>query len=105
VGEHGARLSGGQRRRVALARALLAGRPVLLLDEPGAGLDPETADRMLEDLVRAPGARAVLAVTHRREEARHFGRVVELEAGRVVGRRFGVGAAIAQDEGTDGSAL
>ena len=44
VGEEGARLSGGERRRIALARTFLADAPVLVLDEPTAHLDPETAD-------------------------------------------------------------
>jgi thiol reductant ABC exporter CydC subunit len=67
VGEEGARLSGGQRQRIVLARALLADAPVLLLDEPTAHLDPETAARLVTDILTAAGERSVLLVTHRSE--------------------------------------
>ena len=89
IGERGALLSGGQRQRVALARALLADRPVLLLDEPGAGLDTEMAAALLDDVLQAAGERTVLVISHRREEIERFDRVVELDAGRVVGSRSG----------------
>ncbi|MCD0448133.1 thiol reductant ABC exporter subunit CydC [Actinocorallia sp. API 0066] len=65
VGEHGAAVSGGERQRIALARALLADFPVLILDEPDAHLDEDTADRVLTDLLRAAGDRTVLLITHR----------------------------------------
>ncbi|MFC5382630.1 thiol reductant ABC exporter subunit CydC [Aquipuribacter nitratireducens] len=65
VGERGAAVSGGQRQRLALARALLADRPVLVLDEPTAGLDPATADALVRDVLAAAGGRTVVLVTHR----------------------------------------
>ena len=89
IGERGALLSGGQRQRVALARALLAHRPVLLLDEPGGGLDTEMAAALLDDVLGAAGERTVLVISHRREEIERFARVVEIDGGRVVGRLSG----------------
>ena len=67
LGDGGARLSGGQRKRLSIARAVLAGRPWLLLDEPSEGLDPATETRLLGSLkswLDESGAGLVL-VTHR----------------------------------------
>jgi thiol reductant ABC exporter CydC subunit len=89
IGERGALLSGGQRQRVALARALLTDRPVLLLDEPSAGLDEAMAGRLLDDVLDAAGTRAVLVISHRANEIGRFARVVTIEGGRVVSRRWG----------------
>ena len=67
VGEHGARLSAGQRQRLALARALLADVRVLILDEPTEHLDEATARAFIADLELATAGRTVLVLTHRPE--------------------------------------
>jgi ATP-binding cassette subfamily C protein CydC len=67
VGEEGRALSGGQRQRVGLARALLADAPVLVLDEPTAHLDPQTARALMRDIFAAAGGKSVLLITHRLE--------------------------------------
>ncbi|WP_324278370.1 ATP-binding cassette domain-containing protein [Blastococcus brunescens] len=64
VGAGGTALSGGERRRLAAARALLADRDVVLLDEPTAHLDPPTAAALVDDLRRALAGRVVVCVTH-----------------------------------------
>lgn len=65
VGERGALVSGGQAQRIALARAMLADFPVLVLDEPTASVDPERADALLRDLLGAPGHdRSVVLISH-----------------------------------------
>ncbi|RKT05757.1 ATP-binding cassette subfamily C protein CydCD [Streptomyces sp. 3211.6] len=65
LGEGGAGLSAGQRQRLALARAFLADRPVLLLDEPTAALDGETEAAVVEAVRRLTAGRTVLLVVHR----------------------------------------
>jgi len=67
VGEDGRELSGGERQRLVLARALLSDAPVLLLDEPTAHLDPETAEAVVADALDTAAGRSVLLVTHRPE--------------------------------------
>lgn len=84
------RLSGGERKRVALARALLTKPEVLLLDEPLAGVDAALRDRVLEYLVRVRDEFPVptVYVTHQMDEVQAIcEEIVFLERGRITGRR------------------
>jgi ATP-binding cassette, subfamily C, bacterial CydC len=81
VGEEGTQLSGGQRQRLTLARALLSDAPVLLLDEPTAHLDPETADALVRDVFAAADGRSVLLITHRPEGLDLADEIVTLDGG------------------------
>ncbi|GAA3488366.1 thiol reductant ABC exporter subunit CydD [Streptomyces cremeus] len=84
LGEDGAGLSAGQRQRLALARAFLADRPVLLLDEPTAALDGETEAGIVEAVRRLAVGRTVLLVVHRPALLAVADRVVALgDAGAV----------------------
>ncbi|MFE0651601.1 thiol reductant ABC exporter subunit CydD [Streptomyces sp. NPDC059534] len=89
LGEDGAGLSAGQRQRLALARAFLADRPLLLLDEPTAALDGETEAGVVDAVRRLAAGRTVLLVVHRPALLAVADRVVTL-------------GAVAGSEGTDG---
>jgi ATP-binding cassette, subfamily C, bacterial CydC len=88
VGENGVRVSGGEARRIAIARALLADTPILILDEPTEGLDATTAAQLYLALDRAMAGRSVLLITHRLGGLSGLvDEVVTLRDGRIAGRR------------------
>ena len=87
VGEEGTLVSGGERRRIALARTFLADAPIVVLDEPTAHLDPETAERLVDDALNATEGRTVLLITHRLEGLDAVDRTVRLSRGRLVPSR------------------
>ncbi|MFJ2749406.1 thiol reductant ABC exporter subunit CydD [Streptomyces sp. NPDC087297] len=97
VGEHGERISGGQRQRLALARALLADFPVLVLDEPAEHLDLATADALTADLLAATEGRTTVLITHRLAGLEAVDEVLVLDHGDVVQR--GPYAELAASEG------
>ncbi|MEU7788905.1 thiol reductant ABC exporter subunit CydD [Amycolatopsis sp. NPDC049159] len=68
LGTHGTAVSGGERQRIGVARALLSDRPILLLDEPTAHLDAPTATALADDVLAATEGRSTLVVTHRPAE-------------------------------------
>lgn len=82
LGEGGRPLSAGERQRLGMARALLAGGSVLLLDEPTAHLDPESSARVLSELVGAAAGRSVLVVSHDPDVVRHVDEVVTIAGSR-----------------------
>ncbi|MGB0096352.1 MAG: thiol reductant ABC exporter subunit CydC [Solirubrobacteraceae bacterium] len=86
VGEFGSRMSGGQRQRLAIARALLADFPMLVLDEPGEHLDTATADALVSDVLEATSEQSVLLITHRLAGLEAVDEVIVLDAGRAVER-------------------
>ena len=84
IGEQGLTLSGGQRRRLAIARTALLDRPVLLLDEPTAGLDRRTEAAVLASLDRLARGRTALTVTHRLVGMDRYDRILVAVEGRIV---------------------
>ena len=85
LGEGGFGISGGQARRLALARLLLRGTKLWLLDEPTEGLDGDTARDVLQRLLLQMQGRSVVIATHIRREAMIADRLLILERGRIVG--------------------
>ena len=84
VGDGGRPLSAGQLRRIALARAFLRDAPLVILDEPTANLDPESAELVGAAVERLRQGRTILLIAHRPELARRADRVVTLASGRLV---------------------
>ncbi len=84
LGEGGLGLSGGQARRLALARLFLTDAPLWLLDEPTEGLDSATAEDVLERLKARAGSRTLLIATHIRREARICERIIVLNQGALI---------------------
>ena len=88
IGEQGSLLSAGQRRRVALARALVRPAPLLLVDEPAANLDPDTQAIVHRALNEVTGVKTIVTVAHQPQFAAAADRVVVVDAGRVVAERY-----------------
>jgi len=84
VGDGGRAVSTGERRRIALARAFLRDAPLVLLDEPTADLDPESAALVAEAVERLRVGRTVVLVAHRAELAARADRILRVDRGRVV---------------------
>jgi ATP-binding cassette, subfamily C, bacterial CydC len=86
VGAHGTAISGGQQQRLALARAILADPAVWILDEPAAGLEPETRRAIMADLLAVTAGRSTLLITHDLDGLDQVDEIVVLDAGRVARR-------------------
>ena len=84
LGEGGRQLSGGELRRLAIARALLHDAPLMLLDEPTEGLDATTESQILDLLAELMRDKTVLMVTHRLRGLARFNRIVVMDNGQVI---------------------
>lgn len=84
VGESGKLVSGGQARRLAVARAVLYDAPVWVLDEPTEGLDPITESDMMQAVHELTQGRTVLLITHRLVDLERMDTILVLERGRIV---------------------
>ncbi len=84
VGEGGHRFSGGQGRRLALARTLLSPAPILILDEPATGLDAATERAFLETLNASTQGRTIILIAHRLTGVEKLDRIWRLSAGRAI---------------------
>lgn len=83
VGEGGTQLSGGERKRVCIARALLKSAPVLILDEPTASLDAQSESHLLDTLKQLSAHYTILVITHRNSTLRDVEKVIRVENGKV----------------------
>ncbi len=88
VGEAGANFSGGEARRIAIARAFLKDAPILILDEPTEGLDATAEHLVLAALDGLMRGRTTILISHRPSSLRHVDRVITLERGKIVNDRL-----------------
>lgn len=86
VGEHGVKLSGGEKQRLAFARVLFQKPAIVILDEPTSALDQETERRLMQVLKEALRDTTLCSVAHRLSTVRYMDEIVVLEAGRVLER-------------------
>jgi ATP-binding cassette subfamily C protein CydC len=84
IGEAGHKLSGGQMRRLGIARALLKAAPVLILDEPGEGLDSVTEQAMLKAITESAKDRTLILITHHSVGLDDMHQIIRLEQGHIV---------------------
>lgn len=84
VGGQNARVSGGERQRLGIARALISERPIIILDEATSALDPVTAAAINDTLARATVGRTVIAITHRLQEVVGYDRIFVMDRGKLV---------------------
>jgi ATP-binding cassette subfamily C protein CydC len=86
VGAHGIAVSGGERQRIALARALLADPALMILDEPTAHLDPDQRLSLINDLLTETAGRSTLLITHDTAGLEQVDEIVVLDHGAVAER-------------------
>ena len=84
VGEGGASLSGGEKQRIAIARAIMKDAPIIILDEATANVDPENEKELTEAVENLTKEKTIIMIAHRQKTVRHADQIVVIDKGKIV---------------------
>ena len=84
IGEGGASLSGGEKQRISIARAMLKDAPIVILDEATANVDPENEDRLQKAIEALTRDKTILMIAHRLKTVRHADQILVVNHGKIV---------------------
>lgn len=84
IGEGGAHLSGGEKQRISIARAMLKDAPIVILDEATANVDPENEDRLQKAIEALTRDKTIIMIAHRLKTVRHADQILVVDHGRIV---------------------
>ena len=84
IGEGGASLSGGEKQRISIARAILKDAPVIILDEATANVDPENEDKLINAVNELTKDKTVIMIAHRLKTVRHADTIFVVDKGKIV---------------------
>ena len=84
IGEGGASLSGGEKQRISIARAMLKNAPIVILDEATAYIDPENEDRLQKAIEALTRDKTIIMIAHRLKTVRHADQILVIDHGRIV---------------------
>ena len=84
IGEGGATLSGGEKQRISIARAIMKNAPIIILDEATANVDPENEKELTEAIGNLTREKTIIMIAHRLKTVRHADQIVVIDKGRIV---------------------
>ena len=84
IGEGGASLSGGEKQRIAIARAIIKNAPIIILDEATANVDPENEKELTQAIENLTKEKTIIMIAHRLKTVRHADQIVVIDKGRIV---------------------
>lgn len=86
IGEGGASLSGGEKQRISIARAIMKDAPIVILDEATANVDPENEKDLMDAIEALTKEKTIIMIAHRLKTVRHVDQIVVVDKGRIVQR-------------------
>lgn len=97
IGEGGASLSGGEKQRISIARAILKDSPIIILDEATANVDPENEAELTSAIEELTREKTIIMIAHRLKTVRHADQIFVIDDGRIA--QHGTHEELMQEEG------